>query len=151
MTAQPATAVGIREVALQPTDLLDLMIRLGDLLAHETELLRAGRVAEIAPLQREKQRLTALQQKALKDFAAAGAGQAPPALRAQLAAAAQRLAQMVSDNELALRIGRAATRRLLDMVVDSINTQQRRTCRYNARLVTVNSGPPQAVTLDRRL
>lgn len=151
MTAQLATAAVIREVALPPADLLDLMIRLGDLLAHETELLRSGRVAEIAPLQREKQRLTLLQQKALKEFAATGRAQTPPALRAQLAAAAQRLARMVSENELALRIGRAAARRLLDMVVESINTQQRRTCRYNARLVAVNSGPPQAVTLDRRL
>jgi hypothetical protein len=118
MTAQPATAAAIREVALQPTELLDLMIRLGDLLGHETELLRSGRVADIAPLQREKQRLTALQQKALKEFTAAEPGQAPPALRAQLAAAAQRLARMVSENELALRIGRAAARRLLDMVVE---------------------------------
>ena len=51
--------------APSPTALLDLMMRLGDLLAHETEIVRSGRIGDVEPLQREKLRLFDAYKKAL--------------------------------------------------------------------------------------
>ena len=137
----------------QATALLDLMLRLADLMVHETALLRSGRVQDIGPLQREKLRLTGLYHAAVKAVEAGGARitMLPPALRTQLVAASTRLAEVATDNERALRIGRAATRHLLDMVVESVKTQLKPLSRYNAKLAPVRRAPALAVALDRRM
>ena len=147
-----------RQAAPQPntvqiTELLDLMIRLADLLAHETVLLREGRVRDIAPLQAEKLRLSQRYRKALADINAGGssiAGLAPP-LRAQILAASNRLAETVAENERTLRIGRAAARQLLDCIVESVQTRLQPLNRYNARLAPARNGLMLAMALDRRL
>jgi hypothetical protein len=135
------------------TDLLDLMMRLADLLAHETELMRGGHVADMAPLQREKLRLALIYQKAIKDLTGAGVKlmALPAPLRAQIIAASHRLAEVVSDNERALRIGRAAARRLLDMVVESVKEKLKPLNRYNAKLTAPRGLPMLAVAVDRRM
>ena len=137
----------------QATDMLDLMLRLADLLAHETDLLTAGRVRDIAALQIEKLRLTTLYDRAIKKFAASGfkIDALSPPLRAQIVAASTRLADAVKENERALRIGSAATRRVLDMVVESIRTRERTAARYTARRTPPRHGPVLAVAVDRRL
>ncbi len=142
---QPSTAL--------LTEMLDLMIRLADLLAHETALVRDGRVRDIEPLQMEKLRLSQRYQKALAETNAAKvsiAALAPP-LRAQILAASHRLAETVTENERALRIGRAAARRLLDCIVESVQTRLQPLNRYNARLAPARNGPMPAMALDRRL
>jgi hypothetical protein len=138
---------------IQPTDLLDLMLRLADLLEHETELLRAGRVRDIAPLQNEKLRLTLIYDKAAKALCAAGltlASMAPP-LRSQFVVAGTRLACTVGENERALRVGRAATRRILDLVVESVRARQRPLLRYTAKLAPMRHMPALALTINQRL
>lgn len=135
------------------TEMLDLMIRLADLLAHETTLLREGRVRDIAPLQTEKLRLSQRYQKALTDIAAGGYSIAalPSPLRAQIVAASHRLAETVTENERSLRIGRAAARRLLDCIVESVQTRLQPLNRYNARRAPARNGTMLAMALDRRL
>jgi len=137
----------------QATQLLDLMMRLADLMANETKLLRAGRLQDIGPLQREKLRLTALYQAAVKQIQASGARitALPPVLRTQIVAASTRLAEVATDNERALRIGRAATRKLLDMVVESVRSRLRPLNRYTARLAPAPRLTMAPVTLDRRM
>ena len=143
----------VAKITVQATAMLDLMLRLADLLAHETKLVRAGRVANIAPLQEEKLRQSARYQKAIKELEASGAKivALPAPLRAQIVAASNRLAAAVSENERALRVGRAATRRLLDMVVESVRAQVKPLSRYTARLAPARHAPRLAVTVDRRL
>jgi hypothetical protein len=138
---------------LQATDMLDLMMRLADLLAHETELVDAGHVADIGALQREKLRLSLLYQDAIRRLDTAGVKimTLPAPLRAQIVAASNRLADVAAQNERTLRVGRAATRRLLDMLVDSVRSRFKPLTRYNARRKTTGYTPALAVAIDRRL
>jgi hypothetical protein len=138
---------------LQVTETLDLMLRLADLLAHETELVRSGRISDIAPLQKEKLRLSQLYQQAIKTLQTSGTQIAtlPASLRMQMVAASGRLADAVGENERVLRVGRAATRKLLDMVVDSIKARMKPLNRYNAKLTVARHAPALVVAVDRRM
>jgi hypothetical protein len=150
-TQDPA---GAPHPAANATGMLDLMMRLADLLAHETELVRAGHVCDIGALQREKLRLSLLYQSAIKELNAGGVRiiALPAPVRAQIVAAASRLADVVAQNERALRIGRAATRKLLDMVVESVKSKLSPSIRYTARrTVPVRHAPALVVAIDRRL
>jgi hypothetical protein len=135
------------------TEMLDLMIRLADLLAHETTLVRAGLVEDVPPLQKEKLRLVQLYQRTVKGLTTTNTKITglPTPLRAQLVAASGRLAETVGDNERALRIGRAATRRVLDMVVESVKAKLKPVSRYNAKLTVARQAPALTVMIDRRM
>lgn len=139
--------------AMQSTEMLDLMMRLADLLAHETELVRSGHVKDIGSLQREKLRLSELYQNTIKELNAGGVKiiALPAPLRAQIVAASGRLAEVAAQNERALRVGRTATRRLLDMVVDSVKSRLKQSTRYTARATAPRYVPALTVTVDRRL
>lgn len=149
----PPTVPSTPEPGATATDLLDLMMRLGELLAHETELVRSGHVRDIEPLQREKLRLFDGYRKALKELGATGLkiSALPLPLRTQILAASEMLAQRVSENERALRVGREATRRLIDVVVTAIQSQQKPLTRYNAHLKPMQHAPLLTLALDRRL
>ena len=134
-------------------ELLDLMSRLMDLLGEETTLLRAGCVGEIAPLQAEKIMSAKRYAEAIKALGAI-TDKAPSlsiGLRAQLAARSKRLAELAEENAAALRIGGAATRMLLEMVIESASAQQRPTSGYTASLVPAPPAPLLAMALDQRL
>jgi hypothetical protein len=133
--------------------MLDMMMRLADLLASETDLVRAGRVNDIGALQREKLRLSGLYQKVIKDLDASGVKiiALPAPLRAQIVAASGRLADVAAQNERALRVGRAATRKLLEMVVDSVKSRLKQSTRYTARATAPRYVPALTVAIDRRL
>jgi hypothetical protein len=149
---QIAAAAAPPSPAAQATDMLDLMMRLTDLLADETKRVRAGHVHDIAPLQREKLRLALLYRKAVKSLEATGAKimALPAPLRAQIVAASAELAEAAGKNERALRIGRDATRRLLDMVVASMRDRLKPVSRYDMRCAM---RPARMVpcAVDRRL
>jgi hypothetical protein len=153
MTQSTPAAAAAPQLTQQATDMLDLMMRLADLLAHETELVRTGHLRDIGALQPEKLRLSRLYQEAIKRLDAGGVkimALAPP-LRAQIVAAANRLSEVVSENERTLRIGRAATRRLLDMLVASVKSRFKPLTRYTARRQATAYAPALAVAVDRRL
>ena len=124
--------------------LIALASELAGLLEHETILVRALKIAEIAPLQSEKTRLTLLFQKALT--------QSPPdASSKSWLAAGRRLADAAMDNERALRVGRAATERLIATIVTAVKQSRRPLASY-ARCKGVPREPLIAgVSLDRRL
>jgi len=154
MTQPTQHSAALSQVTTYATGMLDLMMRLADLLAHETELVRAGQVRDIGGLQREKLRLSLLYQNAIKQLDAGGVKivALPAPLRAQIVAASSRLADVAAHNERALRIGRAATRKLLDMVVESVRSQLKPTTRYTARrMAPKRHAPALAVAIDQRL
>ena len=139
--------------AVAAGELLDLMNRLMDLLGEETTLLRSGRVAEIAPLQAEKTTLATRYAAAIKALGSM-AEQGPVlsiGLRVQLAARSKRLAELAQENAAALRISGAATRMLVEMVIQSVEAQRRPTSGYTASLAPAPSAPLLAVALDQRL
>jgi hypothetical protein len=144
--ANPNTAAPVAE-------LLGFMTRLADLLAQETALLRAGRVGEIAPLHSGKIELSARYAAAIKalDITPGTAPSLPAAARSQLAAAGSRLAAAAQENADALRIGGAATRLLLEMVIESVEAQRCPLSGYTARLAPARAAPLLALALDRHL
>ncbi len=154
MTQTTQYAAPSSQITTHATGMLDLMMRLADLLAHETELVRDGHVRDIGALQREKLRLSMLYQTAIKQLNASGIKiiALPAPLRAQIVAASSRLADVVAHNERTLRVGRAATRKLLDMVVESVKSQMRSTTRYTARrMAPKRHAPALAIAIDQRL
>lgn len=148
----PLAAPSSSDAMGQATEMLDLMMRLADLLAHETERVRLGHIQDVAPLQREKLRLALLYQKTVKELRVGRMTIAtlPAPLRAQIVAASARLAEAVDKNERALRIGRDATRRLVDLTVRAVRERVKSVTRYDARRA-VRSGRMAPCAVDRRL
>jgi hypothetical protein len=117
---------------------------LARLLERETALVRALKIAEIAPLQHDKTRLTLLIYKALK--------QSPPVpSNKSWLAAGRRLAQAAIDNERALRVGRAATERLIATVITAVKQSRRPLTSYAPCRGVPREPMIAGVSLDRRL
>ncbi len=107
------------------------------------------KIAEIAPLQAEKTRLTQLFQKAMK------LGQAPGTqrLRARsrgLADRPKRLAQAAMENERALRAGRAATERLIAAVITAVKQSRHPVASYAPKRGLLRAPELAGISLDRR-
>lgn len=148
----PVAAPASSDAMGQATEMLDLMMRLADHLTHETERVRLGHVQDVAPLQREKLRLALLYQKTVKELRASGMTIAtlPAPLRAQIVATSARLAEAVDKNERALRIGRDATRRLVDLAVFALRARLKPVSRYDARRA-MRPARMAPCAVDRRL
>lgn len=124
--------------------LIPLAGELASLLERETVLVRALKIPEIAPLQSEKARLTLLFQKALK--------QSPPsASNKSWLAAGRRLADAATENERALRVGRAATERLIATIITAVKQSRRPLASYAPCKGAPREPRLAGVSLDRRL
>lgn len=125
------------------------------LLDHETMLVRTMRIQDIGPLQPEKVRLTALYQSLLKGLGGPGDEKLalPPAQKAMLVDVGKRLADAAVDNQRALKVGQAATDRLIGSIVTAIKQQRPSTAGYTTRKVAPRgvSHSIAGVTVDRRL
>src|SRR5262249_6895671 len=88
---------------------------LATLLDRETALIRARRIKEIAPLQADKARLTKLCGTTLE--AIDPAAPVSSALREQWRASSKKLGDAALANEMALRVGHAATDHLVSAIV----------------------------------
>jgi hypothetical protein len=125
------------------------------LLNHESELVRTMRIEEIEPLQGEKVRLTTLYQSLLQGLGGPSNEQItlPPAQKAVLVDAGKRLADAAVDNQRALKVGQAATDRLIGSIVTAIKQQRPSTAGYTTRKIAPKA-PARSisgVTIDRRL
>lgn len=152
-TTEQSSAIVPPSATHRATEMLDLMMRLSDILGNETQCLGEGRIGDIAPLQLEKGRLSVLYEKSIKEMSDTGisVGSVPAPLRAQLVAASNRLTRAVTENERALRIGRAATLRIMDMVIESARLRQRPSMRYTARSKPMAEAAALSVAVNRRL
>lgn len=134
------------------TDLVAIAGALADLLERETALVRSMQVAKIAPLQADKVRLTQLFQNTLKPRDGAPA---PTALlgraKAEWLVAGTRLARAAMENEQALRIGRAATERVVAAIVAAVKLSRRSPTGYAARLATAPVLRVAGIAVDHRL
>ncbi len=152
---QPATApqpVAPADIPAMTTQLVALTEQLTNLLSQETELVRVMRIPEIAPLQPEKVRLTALYQQTFKALSAAGEGKTLPApLKERLATAGERLAKAVIANELALRVGKIATERLIGSIVNAVREQKKAVTSYAPQRKLPHYGFMTAAAVDRHL
>lgn len=149
-------ATSNREAADIPSltaELADLADRLTRVLSQESELVRAMRISEIGALQAEKTGLTASYQEAFETLVGAhGADGLPLPIKEQLAVSGQRLAVAVVENELALRVGKVATERLITTIVAAVKEQQKSVTAYEAqRGAAPRRSFMTAAALDRRL
>jgi hypothetical protein len=133
----------------QDQNLLAIALELTRLLERETALVRGLKIGEIGPLQAEKLRLTRLLQQALKPLA--GGTPLPPATKPKWQEAGKRLADAVIANERALRVGRAATERLVATVVKAVGDTRRPYRTYAPPRCRVSERELAGVAVDRSL
>lgn len=140
----PAIAIpGLCRVASELTSLLD----------RETRLIRAMKLKEIGPLQADKARLTKLCGFALKDIDAAAP--VPKPLKDEWIAISKKLGEAAIANEMALRVGYAATDKLVSAIIGHIEQRRSATMAYG-RPKPVAPGAARrpnlaGVTVDRHL
>jgi hypothetical protein len=153
MTEMASEELMAGEIPALSDSLAEVADRLAAVLARETALVRAMRVAEIGGLQADKTSLTALYQKTLKSLVAAHGGKPfAPAVKERLAAAGERLGAAVTENELALRVGKVATERLITTIVAAVKEEQKSSTAYAPqRSPAPRRGFMTAAALDRRL
>jgi hypothetical protein len=127
---------------------------LATLLERETALIRAMKLQEIGPLQADKARLTELCGATLK--AIDPAAPVSSAVKEQWHRVSKQLGEAAVANEMALRVGHAATDRLVSAIVGQIQKDRAVTSAY-ARPKAIAPGaarrPPtlSGVTIDRSL
>lgn len=140
------------DIAALTAELAELALRLTDVLTRETELVRAMRVQEIAPLQAAKIELTTQYQAMFNALTKTQEKAAlPTAIKEKLALSGQRLAQAVMENELALRVGKVATERLIGSIVAAVKEQSKATTSYAPQRATARHTFMTAAAVDRRL
>jgi hypothetical protein len=128
--------------------------QLATLLDRETALIRAMKLHEIAPLQADKARLTELCGTTLKTIDPAAP--VSNAVKEQWHLVSKKLGEAAVANEMALRVGHAATDRLVSAIVGQIQKDRAVTNAY-ARPKPMAPGaarrPPtlSGVTIDRSL
>lgn len=131
------------------TRLVGIADELTQLLERETALVRALKIAEIGPLQADKVRLTKTLQDALKQLAPGKT--LPPAVKLKWQESGRKLADAVIANERALRVGRAATERLVATVVAAVSETRRPFRTYAPPRKRVAARELAGVALDRKL
>lgn len=123
------------------------------LLEHETGLLRAMKINEIAPLQADKLRLTKLCGTALKSIDPKLPVAKP--LKEQWRTISKRLGDAAIANEMALRVGHTATDKLVTAIIGHIERRQSAKNGYmrpRPNAAAALRRPTLAgVTVDRRL
>jgi len=127
----PSAVAGLCAVASELTALLE----------RETALLRAMKIMDIAPLQADKLRLTKLCGTALKSIDPKAEITKP--LKEQWRAISKRLGDATIANEMALRVGHAATDKLVNAIVGHIERRQ------SAKNGYVRARPNAPATLRR--
>jgi len=124
---------------------------LAGLLERETALVRAMKIAEIEPLQPDKARLTQRFDKEFKAATASGDAAARGPAAAPWLAAGHRLAAAAMANERALRIGRAATERLVGAVVSAVQQSRSPATGYSKARCVSRAQRIAGVAIDHRL
>ncbi len=131
--------------------------RLIELMEREIAILRDMRPGDVAPLQAEKDALSAAYEThlaALRDEPVLLAALASP-LKDELMRVAMRLNAVVAENARALDAARAANERLLKAIVDAVAAERERTAGYSrtgarARAATGRT-VPVSLSVDTRL
>lgn len=135
-------------------DLITVSNALADLLEQETAALTAMRLKDAAKFKDEKARLTRRYRAQIEEIrakrTALPAAQSPE--HVELLTVATRLAGVATENERALRAGRAAVERVVAAIADAVTSNQKRLAGYGPP----RHAPPRplamaGVAVDRRL
>jgi len=136
-------------------DLVAVTLRLTDLMARETEILRSQRPQDIKTLQKEKADLARgydhFMQALRKEPSLLGG--APLKTRDALRDATIRFQKTMTDNERALRAARNVSERLMKAIVSAVAEKQVSAAAYSSAGVLTGYGPRRtvAMTLNKQL
>ena len=140
------------DVSRMTAKLVNVADRLAEILSRETALVRAMKIKEIGPLQQEKTALTAQYQIAFKALTSAHDGKTlPAAIKERLAQSGHRLGTAVVENELALRVGKIATERLIGSIIAAVKERKKFGISYAPQSGTPRHTFMTAAAVDRRL
>jgi hypothetical protein len=148
------TALAQQKTPCSTPDLIAVQNALADLLERETEALTTMRLKDAAALKDEKARLTRRYRAQLEELRAKRTKLPAPQSRehVELLTVAARLAGVATENERALRAGRAAVERVVAAIAEAVTSNQKRLASYGPP----RNAPPRAraiagVAIDRRL
>jgi hypothetical protein len=135
-------------------DLITVSNALADLLEQETAALNAMRLKDATKLKDEKARLTRRYRAQLEEVRAKRialpAAQSPQHI--ELLGVATRLADVATENERALRAGRAAVERVVAAIAEAVSSNNKRVAGYGPpRHAPPRPLPMSGVAIDRRL
>jgi hypothetical protein len=155
-TRNPLPSARSNNAAGAPTNISVLCAianELAALLERETSLIRAMKLTEIAPLQADKARLTQLCGTTLKTIDPAVP--VSTAAKEQWHVVSKKLGDAAIANEMALRVGHAATDRLVGAIIGQVQKDRAVTNAY-ARPKPIAPGASRrptlaGVTIDRSL
>lgn len=137
------------------TDLLDVTLRLSDLMTRENEVLRSQRPQDIKALQTEKTELASGYEHFMQELRKHPGllGSAPAAAHDALRDATVRFQKVMTDNERALRAARSVSERLMKAIVAAVSEKQMSAAAYSSAGVLNSAGPRRAVamTLNKQL
>lgn len=104
-------------------ELIDLSRSMVHVMATETELLKAGRVAEIEPLQVQKETLSGIYETHMRDVAAEPGmfNAIDPALRAELTEAARQIDATAQENRHAVQAAMELNARLVQVIAGAVS------------------------------
>jgi hypothetical protein len=130
------------------------IVRLTELVERETAVLQTPGMPGFVTLQEEKGRLTQAYARSVAEIGTASGGldRLAPRLRAEMHAAATRLAQALLRNEAALRATTEATDRVLGTIIRALKQQRVGSTNYAPRRSGAGrSTLPAGMTFDQRL
>jgi hypothetical protein len=127
---------------------------LAGLLSRETQALEAMRINDAVALRDDKARLTRRYRAAIEELRAGRVSlrEITQEERRRLSEAATRLGRVVTDNERALRAGRAAVERVVAAIARAVNAKERRSIAYAPpRHAPARQSRVGGIAFDRRL
>lgn len=140
--------------------MIQVASRLVEIMEREIALLSEMKSGEVAALQEEKEKLTALYEEAVAEIAKAPEvlQSIAPALQTEFGEMARNLNRVIGANENAIRAARTAHDRVLHAIVTAVKEQRGRTQAYSANGLTADrqfrsgvAGQSLSLTLDRQL
>lgn len=139
-------------------ELINLSHSMVQVMATETEALRQGNVAEIMPLQTQKETLAGIYEAHMRDVAADPGmfGSLEPDLREALTTAARDMATTVEENKNAVQAALELNTRLVQVIADAVTRSTPSASGYtNTGAMpgrpTKMAQTPAAATLNRSL
>ena len=140
--------------SFSPLDLVSMTDDLAGLLSRETQALEAMRIKDAVALRDDKARLTRRYRAAIEELRAGRVSlrEISEEERRRLTEAATHLGRVVTDNERALRAGRAAVERVVAAIARAVSAKERRSAAYAPpRHAPARQSRVGGIAFDRRL
>ena len=137
--------------SLDVHELLDVTIKLKDILAKETQQLKQMKVKELGLLQQEKTRLTKLMEsyQALLKAKPDALGELDEATREELGIEMEEFTRVVDENYRRVAVARAVNQRVVQAILDVV-TEQQHAGTYTKRGISASPNMALSINLNQQ-